>query len=99
MPAAKHIEITACTDPDGQLRYIGKAVDSQKRLKSHLRDARRRKTPVYCWIRSLQEREQSPTVQVLKTVDESAWTHAEKELIFFHRAAGTRLLNIADGGV
>lgn len=92
------IEIYGLFDPDDNLRYIGKARDSQKRLKSHTRDCRRRNTPVYCWIRSLLDQGFSPTIKLLKVVDEAEWTHSERELIFFHRAAGTRLLNLADGG-
>jgi hypothetical protein len=47
-------EIYGLLDPrDGKLRYIGKAVCAAKRLKSHLRDARKRDTPVYRWINEL----------------------------------------------
>jgi hypothetical protein len=35
----------------GELRYVGKARDPQKRLKGHL--AARRRTPVYDWIGAL----------------------------------------------
>jgi hypothetical protein len=48
------IEIYSLNDPyTYKVRYIGKAKDSQKRLKSHIRDSKRRNTPVYQWIRSL----------------------------------------------
>lgn len=48
------VDIYALCDPDtGDVRYIGKANCAQLRLKSHLRDARIRKTPVYCWINEL----------------------------------------------
>ena len=48
------VEIYALLCPNTKdVRYIGKANDSEKRLKSHIRDSRRRNTPVYCWIKKL----------------------------------------------
>lgn len=83
-----------CPESD-EIRYIGKANDSQKRLKSHLKDSRTRKTPVYDWIRKLLSQGLSPKVKVLEVADD--WTTAERRLIALHRASG-RLLNVADGG-
>lgn len=80
----------------GELRYVGKANDSAKRLKSHLRDAKSRRTPLYSWIGSLSKRGLVPVVRVLEVVDN--WQAKEKELIALHRASGARLLNVAEGG-
>lgn len=77
----------------GELRYIGKANDVEKRLKSHMRDMLRRNTPLYCWMRTLNA---PPKIAVLEAVD-GEWMEAERRLIAAHRATG-RLLNLADGG-
>jgi|SRR5215217_2940168 len=90
-------EIYALIGPhDGAVRYIGKANDSAKRLKSHLRDARRRKTPVYDWINMLAKSGMRPTFRVLEIADD--WVEAERRLIAEARSRGERLLNVADGG-
>lgn len=80
----------------GELRYIGKANNSKQRLKSHLRDSRRRETPVYCWMRALGQRGLVPGLRVLCVTDD--WRAKERALIQEHRLAGARLLNVADGG-
>jgi hypothetical protein len=78
----------------GELRYVGKANHVQKRLKSHLRDARRRNTPLYCWMRTLSA---PPRIEVLEEVEDADWKEAERRLVALHRSSG-RLLNLADGG-
>lgn len=83
-----------CCPATGEVRYIGKANDSARRLKSHMRDSRRRNTPVYCWIRSLAGA--VPVMLVLARVDD--WKAAERSFIAQYRAQGARLLNLADGG-
>lgn len=89
-------EIYGLFDPrDGALRYIGKANDSGKRFKGHLRDARRRNTPVYSWIKKLQSEGLLPTMTVLEVADD--WEEAERRLIALHRKT-SKLLNVADGG-
>jgi hypothetical protein len=89
-------EIYALTDPDGSIRYIGKANVAADRLKGHMRDARRRPTPVYAWIRKLADGGKAPGLLVLEVADD--WREAERRLIALHRAAGARLLNVAEGG-
>lgn len=78
----------------GELRYIGKADNPAKRLATHMRDARRRNTPVYCWIRSLAT---APVMLVLES-DCLDWEGAERRWIARAKVAGIRLLNLADGG-
>lgn len=81
----------------GEIRYIGKANRPSQRYAGHIRDARRRNTPVYCWIRSLEEAGKRPRLKVL--VDGSDdWRRDERVLIASARSRGDRLLNIADGG-
>lgn len=92
------VEIYALIDPrTGDIRYIGKANNSEKRLKSHLRDSRRRKTPVYCWIQSLSKEGLMPKLIVLEFCDSDNWQATEKRIIAEYRKR-YRLLNLAEGG-
>lgn len=90
-------EIYALCCPDtGDVRYIGKAHDSAQRLKTHIRDARRKNTPVYCWIRALIAAGKFPLMHVVMvTLD---WKSSEIACIAQHTADGARLLNLAVGG-
>lgn len=80
----------------GELRYIGKANDADKRLKSHLRDAKRLSRPVAAWVRSLVNDGLLPEMWVIRETDD--WEAAEVEEIASARKRGARLLNLADGG-
>lgn len=75
------------------VRYVGKASDVQKRLASHLRDARRRNTPVYLWIRDVGV----PIIEVIEGPTED-WAEAERKTIIRLREQGCDLLNLAKGG-
>ena len=91
------VAIYALADPaTGEIRYIGKANKPEERLKTHLRDAKRRSTPVYCWLRKLAAQGAQPVMRVLEWSCD--WVEAERRLIAQHREAGARLLNVAEGG-
>ena len=93
------VEIYALSCPDtGAVRYIGKANDSLKRLKSHIRDSRRRDTPVYRWFRKLALSQKMPAMKVVATAGPDEWESTERRLILEYRAAGAQLLNVAEGG-
>lgn len=97
--AKKPVEIYELIDPvTSQVRYIGKANDSNKRLKSHIRDSRRRNTPVYLWIRDLTDIGLSPIVNVIRMVPDDEWKSIEREEIAKYRKESNTLLNIANGG-
>jgi hypothetical protein len=96
---ADEVAIYALIDPrDGSTRYIGKANDVSKRLSSHLRDSRRRDTPVYRWVRKLARLGLSPHIEVISTCSDQDWPEAEREEIKKARESGARLLNVAEGG-
>lgn len=93
------VELYALTCPDtGEIRYIGKAVNAQRRLSSHLAEKRRKAFPVYCWIDSLRKHGKVPGLVVLERVPDDGWQQHEIRLIAHYRAIGARLLNVADGG-
>lgn len=93
----KSVEIYALCHPlTGEIRYIGKANNTTKRLASHIRDSRRRDTPVYRWIRKLIKEGLAPVAKVLELCDGS-WQEVEIRLISKYKETG-RLLNVALGG-
>lgn len=85
--------IYALLDKGGRIKYIGKANDPDKRLKSHMRDSAFRDTPVYRWIRENGQ----PKMVVLKS-DCEDWRSDERALIAEARERGCDLLNVANGG-
>jgi predicted GIY-YIG superfamily endonuclease len=82
----------ACRET-GEIRYIGKANNAERRLSSHMIDSRRRNTPLYHWIRK-------HGVPELIVVQKNCadWRQTEREEIARLRAKGFSLLNVADGG-
>lgn len=96
---AKAVFIYGLLDPrTGALRYIGKANDAQKRLKSHLRDMKRRTTPVYLWMRELAAEGVAPKIKILDKCCERTWPDREVGQIAKARSEGADLLNVAKGG-
>lgn len=93
------VEIYEIIDPrDGSVRYIGKANDTQKRFKQHLREINRRKTPLYAWMGKMRDMGLTPTVRIAHVTDTEGWKGHEKQAIAKARKHGTRLLNVAEGG-
>lgn len=93
------IAIYGLRDPrGGGIRYIGKAKDVAKRLKSHLRDATRRNTPVYTWIRGLLAEGILPQAETITWASPEAWPHVERLCIKAFSDGSDGLLNVAAGG-
>ena len=89
------VEIYALHDPDsGDIRYIGKAKNSNSRFKQHL--SCKRSTPVYEWVRNLLERGLTPRLSILMSTWD--WEKAEVDAIAQYKADGYSLLNVAIGG-
>jgi hypothetical protein len=92
-------EIYGLFEPDGYtLRYIGKANDSQKRLKGHVAESRTCDRPVNRWIRGLLDDAKLPVLKVIASVPEDQWKDAERFLIAEARRTDADLLNVAPGG-
>ena len=88
------VEIYAlCTPGTTEIRYIGKAKNSEERLKRHFNEAQHNLRPVHNWLRKLG---QDPTMIVLEVVPEADWPNAERKWIAAHK--GPKLLNVAPGG-
>ena len=81
----------------GRVRYVGKANNARERFVGHMRDSKSKKTPLYCWMRSLSDRGMLPVLRVLEEVDRDRWQDAERRWIAKFREEGD-LLNLAAGG-
>jgi hypothetical protein len=93
----KTVEIYGLYDPDtDELRYVGKANNAKKRLKTHVFERGYRR-PVNKWVKSLVEAGKAPVMKILETVAHEQWEEAERRLIAEYRKT-CRLLNLADGG-
>ena len=93
----KTVEIYGLYDPDtDELRYVGKANNPKKRLKTHLYERGDRR-PVNNWVKALVESGKAPVQRILETVPEDQWEEAERRLIAHYRQT-CKLLNLADGG-
>lgn len=86
-------DIYGLIDAYGELRYIGKANDCERRMENHMREIGRRKFPLYAWL----AKHGRPTMLVLESSCED-WRLSEREWIAAARFAGVPLLNLADGG-
>lgn len=91
--------IYGLVDPrDGKVRYVGKADDPQKRLKSHLREKDRKNKRKLLWIEELAELGLKPSITYLQEVGPEDWGENETFQIEFFRSRGLADLNIAPGG-
>jgi len=92
--------IYALLCPDTRaVRYIGKANDPARRLKTHIRDARRRRTPVYLWLRRLHAEGKAPILEIIETCPPADWPARERHWIETYRQREDGLmLNRAEGG-
>lgn len=85
-------------DPgSGEIRYIGKAKDATRRLKTHVSESERRHRPINNWVSKLVRSGNLPVMVVIKETNAANWEKDERDEIAKHRLA-CDLLNLADGG-
>lgn len=89
--------IYALHDPHtSELRYIGKTVQlPARRLNNHVSSARKGRSYVCNWIRSLKA---DPVMRVLAIVENEQGSDSERRAIAHYRSLGFRLTNLTDGG-
>ena len=90
-------KIYGIADQEGRIMYIGKANDPTKRMKQHIRECRRRKTPLYGWINKCLEHGFQPQMIVLASAISEDWQSLETQVIAQYRKQ-SHMLNIANGG-
>jgi hypothetical protein len=83
----------------GELRYIGKSIDPEHRIRRHLDAARNPKNYNQRWIATLLRKGIKPTIRVLREVGaDEIWQDVERAMIAEAKAGGARLTNTAIGG-
>lgn len=85
--------IYALKDVGGNIRYIGKARNPERRLAQHLKPDALDQSHKARWTRG----NSHMAMEVLEWTDE--WEEAEKRWILYGRQQGWDLLNIAAGGI
>lgn len=90
--------IYGLTEPDGAVRYVGYAVDAQRRFDWHWSEGRRR-THKSCWLASLRDAGFRPGLVILEVLDANEdWRPRERWWIAELRQQGCDLTNGTDGG-
>lgn len=88
----------------GEVRYVGKTINPEKRLREHIRRARTksenvRRTHNDNWINALLSVGVEPSLVCLETGEGiDTWQEAEKRWIAYYREQGCDLVNIKEGG-
>ena len=83
----------------GELRYIGKTNNLNRRLWFHVRNAEKgQRTYKASWIRSLLKYGERPIIDVIKETTEGNWQKDEQDCIAQSVEEGTRLTNLTKGG-
>ena len=92
--------IYGLADPrDGEIRYIGKTVAPDERLRQHTeRRAYPPNNPLGCWLKELHATKLQPIMVCLEVVPQSRWAEREIYYIKAFRDAGSPLTNVRKGG-
>lgn len=89
--------IYALKEPEtGEIRYIGKANDPQKRFLAHLR--REESNHRVCWIKKLLQAGKQPQLEIIDEIPFEYWQQLEVAYIEFFKESGCRLVNGTLGG-
>jgi len=92
-------KIYVLTEPDGEIRYVGKTIRPLYiRFNQHLASARRgEKGYVFNWIQSVLSAGYLPAISLIGEVAGNG-SNEERAWIAYGRAEGWRLVNATDGG-
>jgi len=92
--------IYVLVDPrNGDVRYVGKSDNPNKRLVDHIRKSNNSITHKNNWIKSLIKDGYEPLIDVIDEVPNSNWGFWEQYWIDLFKGWGFDLTNIANGGV
>lgn len=92
--APKTTFIYRLDDPEtGETRYVGKTNDPKKRLRGHIRDARRERYHKGYWITNLLARGLKPLMVIIEEVPFEIWRERELYWIHFYLEHGHPLTN------
>lgn len=92
--------IYSLSDPrTGEIRYIGKSVNPNYRLRKHIIRSKKEKYHRANWIRSLLSAGLKPVLDIVDEVPEDCWQALEAAYIqFFREDEGCDLVNSTPGG-
>jgi hypothetical protein len=90
-------KIYGIADREGRIMYIGKSNNPTERMKQHIRDCNRRKTPLYGWLNKALRDGHQPQMIVLASATSQDWQSLESLMIAQYRSE-SHMLNVADGG-
>jgi hypothetical protein len=79
------------------IRYVGKSINVEKRLRDHLSERNRTKNHKNDWVSSVIESNSKINFKILEVCDESNWKEREREWIVKLRKENN-LVNYTDGG-
>lgn len=95
---ADKVYIYALVDPRyNDIRYVGKSLKPQLRLKQHINEKACNRGKI-SWIEDLKKSELVPEMRILETCDERNWDERERWWIKYGRENGWELLNLTEGG-
>ena len=90
------------TSIDDRVRYVGKSVNPENRLKDHIKEAKEGKHSHYPknrWILKNIKKGVEIKYKIIDTCDIEKWKEKEKEWIKFYREnSNYEILNLDDGG-
>jgi len=94
------IVIYSLSEPNGNIRYVGKTNNITIRLKNHINESKQRKIISHKtnWIISLINKNELPVIDILDIVPENEWIFWEMFWISQMKTWGYDLLNMTDGG-
>lgn len=99
MTKTTEVYIYTLSDPDsGEVRYVGKANNINKRLATHISDSRKSNRPVCNWVAKLVRNGKAPVITTIAICSHESWQEEERKQIALFRSTHSNLLNLADGG-
>lgn len=90
--------IYCLSDPNGEVKYVGKSDNPFKRFSQHLRKAKYKLCYKDRWINSLLEKSKQPELIILDNVSYEDFGFWENYYIIFFKQLGCSLTNTAPGG-
>ena len=86
-----------CDPISQQLRYVGKTINIERRLREHLLNKRR--NHLTCWLWSLVKQDRQPEIFIIEETDKNEWQEAEQFWISYFKFIGADLVNGSRGGL
>lgn len=83
---------------DGNLKYVGKSNNCERRLRDHMTDFRGCEYEKSLWIRTLKVKKLKPELFIIQECHIDEWKREEEFWIGYFKSLGINLLNKHSGG-